>query len=328
MKVLKKTPRILIALIAFYFISGIVNPNMFSSGQLTNLMKTTPFLAVVAMGHTFVVLSGGTDLSVSSVITATLIISCRIMDYGNGSIFLAVAACLVMGVVVGVVKGFIITRFNILPLVVTLSLNYVIFGLALILSKGVTIGRVSPEFEVITKGYTFGVIPNSFIIMIIVGVVFWFILNKTRFGNELYCTGANARAAYVSGINESATIIKAHIVCSISAVITGLLLASYIQIPSFDAGDPYSLNSLAAVLVGGSAMTGGVGSVVLSMLGAMFVTMLNSFLNVIRSSIGVQYLCQGAIIVFGVWISSGRIDLGGIKANFRARRKNNTSDIG
>jgi ribose transport system permease protein len=299
-----KIPGIWIAIVVLYMVSVIVNPNMLSGSQIMNLMKVVPFLGVVALGHTFVVFSGGTDLSVAGLITATIVVACRIMDYGKGSILMAVLVTALLGIAVGVINGLLVTKLKMLPLVVTLAINYVIFGLTLILSGGVTIGRVSPEFEVITKGYVFNVIPMSFIILLAVTLLLWIVLNKTKFGQELKATGSNTRAAYVSGINTDMTKIKAHIVCSLSAVGTGLLLSSYIQIPSFDAGDPYSLNSLAAVVVGGTLMTGGVGSVVGSLGGAIFVTILNSFLNVVRTSLGVQYIIQGSIIIIGIWASS------------------------
>jgi len=311
-----RIPGIWFAIIALYTLSVIVTPNMLSGAQLMNLMKIAPFLGVVALGHTFVVLTGGTDLSVSALITTTIIIACRLMDYGKGSILAAILVTVLLGVVIGAINGLIITMFKILPLVVTLSMNFVIFGLALILSGGVTIGRVSPSFEVLTKGYVFNLIPVSFVVLLIFTLLMWIVLNKTKFGRELYATGSNSVAAHVSGINTKAIIIKAHIICSLSAVATGLLLASYIQIPSFDVGDTYSLNSLAAVVVGGTLMSGGVGGVVNSLGGAIFVTILNSFLNVVRTSIGVQYLFQGLIIIIGIWASSsgfGKKVFGGIK---------------
>jgi ribose/xylose/arabinose/galactoside ABC-type transport system permease subunit len=306
MKHLKiKVHMIWIAVIIMYIISIIVNPATFTWMQIRNVMKIVPFLGIAALGHTIVVLVGGTDLSIAGIVTATVLITCRVMSFGTGSFLGALAYPILLGIGLGVIKGFIITKFKIMPLITTMAMNYIIVGSCLVLSGGATTGRVARSFQVLTDGYIFGIIPISVVIFMALAVLIWIMQTKTKFGYEIYATGSNPTAAYVNGVNTQLTIILAYVICSLCAVLTGFLLAAYIQIPSFDVGDPYATNSLAAVVIGGTLMTGGVGGVSGTVGGAIFMTLLNAFMNILRAHPGVQNIVRGSIIIIGIWISSG-----------------------
>jgi ribose transport system permease protein len=302
-----KIPPIWIAVILLYAIACILSPNMLSWDQIKNLLRVSAFLGTVSLGQTFAILIGGIDLSVAGVITATNIICCMVMNYGKGSTILALVIPLVLGVVVGAVKGIIITRIKILPMIVTLALNNVIFGLALILTGGVSTGRVSPGFAAMGDGAMFNILPWTFVFFMLTAAVLLFMQNKTKLGREIYAVGANYRSAHIAGINADATIIKAHIISSVCAVISGLLLSAYINLPSFDLGDPYATDSIAAVVIGGTLMSGGVGGIGGTIGGAIFMTILNSLLNVLKMGMGPQYIIKGVIIVVGLVATSATI---------------------
>ena len=134
-----------------------------------------------------------------------------------------------------------------------------------------------------------------------------FMEKRTKLGRELFAVGANYRSAFVAGINSDATIIKAHVICSVMAAISGLLLSAYINLPSFDLGDPYATDSIAATVIGGTLMSGGVGGIGGTIGGAIFMTILNSMLNVLRMGMGPQYIIKGAVIVIGLVATSPQL---------------------
>jgi ribose/xylose/arabinose/galactoside ABC-type transport system permease subunit len=315
-----KIPPIWIAVLLLYVLACILSPNMFSWNQIKNLLKISAFLGTVALGQTFSILVGGIDLSVAGVITASNIICCMTMSYGYGSTVLGLLLPIGLGVVVGLIKGVIITRIKILPMIVTLALNNVIFGLALILTGGVSTGRVSPGFAAMGDGAFLNVLPWTFIIFMACAGILLFVQKKTRMGREIFAVGANSRSAYIAGINSDATIIKAHVICSVMAAVSGLLLSAYINLPSFDLGDPYATDSIAATVIGGTLMSGGVGGIGGTIGGAIFMTILNSLLNVLRMSMGPQYVIKGVIIVVGLVTTSATLR-NAIKAWFAGVKK-------
>ena len=321
-------PMIWMAVILLYIASVIKTPATLSWIQIRNLMKVAPFLGVAAVGHTFTVLTGGTDLSISWTVTATILICCRVMNFGQGSIIAAISIAVSLGIALGIVKGLVITKLRIPPMITSLAVNYVIMGSSLILTGGATTGRVTKSFQVLTDNYIFG-IPISFAIFVFVVLILWIIQTKTKFGYEIYATGANKRAAYVNGVSPDLTVIKSYVICSLCAVLTGFLLAAYIQIPSFEIGEPYGTNSLAATVIGGTLMTGGVGGVSGTFGGAIFMTLLVSFLNTFKVPPSIQLIVRGSIILIGIWLSSAHATevAGNIKfriSQFRKRSLENT----
>ncbi len=312
-----RIPGIWIAVIVLYVISGIIAPKMFSPRHLFNLLQIGSFLGIVALGQTLVILTGGIDLSVSSVVMGTNILVCMLMNGGKNSTVLAVLICLFLGIVVGAVNGLLISKVKIIPLICTLAMNSVIFGLALLYTGGFPKGSVSKEFSVLGQGKLFGVIPVSFLVWMLVTAILVFITKKTSIGRKIYALGANKRAAHAAGINTDVVTITAYIMCSLTAVITGLIISAYINLPSFGVGEPYALNSIAAVVVGGTLLSGGIGSVMLTAAGALFITQLNSLTNMLNISTGGQFLVQGIIIIVGVVFSS---QFGRNRINLRGRK--------
>ena len=307
MKKKLKVPPIWIAVVLLYVLACILSPNMLSWNQIKNLLRVSAFLGTVSLGQTYAILTGGIDLSVASVITASNIICCMTMMYGNGSTVLGIVLPLLLAVGVGLLKGIIITQIKILPMIVTLALNSVIFGLALILTGGVSTGRVSPGFAAMGDGAFLDILPWTFIIFVICAAVLMFMEKRTKLGRELFAVGANYRSAFVAGINSDATIIKAHVICSVMAAISGLLLSAYINLPNFYLGDPYATDSIAATVIGGTLMSGGVGGIGGTIGGAIFMTILNSMLNVLRMGMGPQYIIKGAVIVIGLIATSPQL---------------------
>jgi len=307
-------PGIWIGLLALYIVSVILAPSMLSTGHLLNLMQIASFLGVVALGQTFVILAGGIDLSVSGVIMMTNVLICYYMNGDPNNTVLALVICFAAAIAAGVVNGVLITKFKVIPLICTLAMSQILFGLALIFTGGIPRGSVGPEFSVIGTGRVFSVIPVSFLIWLALTVGLHFMLKKTVFGRQVFAVGANSSAAWAAGISVTAATIKVYVVSALMAAVTGLLISAYVNIPSFGVGDPYALNSIVAVVVGGTLLTGGVGSVASTAGGVLFISQINALTNVLNVSTGGQFLIQAAIIIIGVASTrSGKTSLDNFK---------------
>lgn len=301
-KIKNKIPGIWVAVAFLYLISGVLSPDTFKMAHILNIFQITAFLGLVVIGQTIVVLTGGIDLSVSGVIMATNIVVCLTMNGKDENILIAVLLCIVLGIIVGLINGLLISRVKIIPLIVTLAMNSILFGASLLYTGGMPKGSVSDGFAQIGQGYVIG-LPWTMVIWILLTVAAKLLLSNTVLGRKIYAIGANPRSAYAAGTNVKNTIVMAYILSSLSAVFTGLILTAYINLPSFGIGDPYSLNSIAAVVVGGTSLAGGIGSVVNSAVGALFITQLVSLTNMLNISTGGQYFMQGIIIIIGVLVS-------------------------
>ena len=287
------------AVVLLYIVASIWSPAMFSTGHMLNMMQVAALLGVVATGQVLALLVGGIDLSVGGVVTLTNILATSIMLGQDASIPMAIAVCLLLGAGIGAVNGFLVAVLKIAPLIATLAMNSILFGAALVYTGGATKGSAAPAFKVIGQEDLLG-IPMSALAWICTAVMVAFMLRRTRFGRWIYAVGANPQAARLMGVPVTLTLIGAYMLCSVLAVLGGLLITSYIGNPSLGIGEQFLLNSVAAVVVGGAALTGGVGSAIATIGGALFMTEMVSFTNIARMSTGTQYIVQGILIALSV----------------------------
>jgi ribose/xylose/arabinose/galactoside ABC-type transport system permease subunit len=288
-----------IAVVVLFVISGLISPAMFQVGQVLNILQVAAFLGVLATGQTLAMLVGGIDLSQAGMVTLVNIASTTVMLGSNANIPSAIVVCLVIAVVIGAINGFIVTLLNVTPLIATLAMNSILFGGALVFTGGAPHGDAAPAFDWIGAGSLFG-LPVSMLFWLVLSLVVAWIVRKTVYGRWLYAAGANATAARLMGVPVSAVIVSAYVLSAVLAAIGGLLLTAYIGAPSLGIGNQFLLTSVAAVVVGGTLLTGGVGSVLATLGGAIFITELNSFTNVIRITTGTQMVLQGTIIALSV----------------------------
>lgn len=288
-----------IAVIGLYVISGLISPAMLHMSQVLNVLQVASFLGVIACGQTLVLLVGGIDLSQAGVVTLVNIVAAGIMAGQAGGILPAVALCAALALAVGLLNAVLVTRLGVTPLIATLGMNAILYGAALIYTGGTPHGAIAPAFEGIGAGSIFGLPVSTLIWLTIAFVVAW-VSRATAFGRALYAVGANPVAARLVGIAVGRIVGLAYVGSSLLACWGGLLLTSYIGAPSLGIGEQFMLTSVAAVVIGGTALSGGAGSVVATIGGAIFVTELNSFTNIVRISTGMQYAVQGALIALSV----------------------------
>jgi ribose transport system permease protein len=297
--IVRKVGAVWIMVLLLYLVSGLISPGMFQFGQIINILQVAAFLGVVATGQTLVVLTGGIDLSVAGVVTMANIVSTSIMAGQAGNTLIAMIVCLLIAAAVGLVNGLMITAIRVTPLVATLGMNSILFGAALVYTRGAPHGGISPEFAVFGQGHLV-ILPVSAICWLTIAFTVARLMRRTIFGRQLYAVGANPTAARAMGIPVDRTVIVAYILSSIMAMLGGLLLTSYIGSPSLGIGDQFLLTSIAATVVGGTALAGGTGSILGTIGGTLFITELNSFTNVVRVSTGTQFVLQGAVIALSV----------------------------
>jgi ribose transport system permease protein len=288
-----------LAVILLYLIAGIVSPAMLSARQILNVLQVAAFLGTVAVGQTIVLLVGGIDLSVASMVTLTNIVATSLMNGAPENVPLALLTCVVLAVFVGLINGTLVAVLRITPLIATLGMNLILFGAALVYTGGAPRGSAAPNFTPFGQDYFLG-IPVSALVWLALALLVAFITRKTVYGRQLYAVGANARAARLMGVKVERITISAYVLSSLMACAGGLLITAYIGLPSLGIGEQFLLTSVAAAVVGGTSLTGGRGSVIGTIGGALFITELNSVTNVLRVSNGVQFILQGVIIALSV----------------------------
>jgi len=298
-KCLKSAGAVWIAVAGLYVVSSLISPAMFQVGQVLNILQVASFLGVIALGQTVVILSGGIDLSQAGMVTLTNIVATSLMLGQTENMVFAVAVCLVLALLIGAVNGILVAVIGITPLIATLGSNAILFGVALVYTGGAPRGAAAEAFMVLGTGSLFGV-PAPTLIWVLLAAVMVLLLRGTVYGRWLYATGANARAARLMGVPVERVLIAAYALSALLACMGGLLLTAYIGNPSLGIGNQFMLTAVAAVVVGGAALTGGVGGIMATVGGAIFITLLSSFTNIIRVSTGTQFVIQGVIIVLSV----------------------------
>jgi ribose transport system permease protein len=289
------------AVIILYLLAGFVSPAMFEPRQMVDILQVSAFLGMVALGQTMALLVGGVDLSVAGVVTLVNILSTSLMDGRVSSIPLGVSVPVLISAVVGLGNGVLVVWAGITPLIATLGINAVLYGGALIYTGGAPHGAAAPGFTALGQGSLIG-LPASAVCWLVVAAMTWVLTRRTAYGRRLYAVGANPIAARMMGVSVGLVIVSAYTLASLLAGFGGLLITAYIGQPSLGIGDQFLLTSVAAAVVGGTALTGGIGGILGTVGGTLLITELNSFTDIVHVSIGAQYVVQGGIIALGIVI--------------------------
>ena len=262
-------------------------------------MQVAAFVGVIAVGQTLVILIGGIDLSQAGIVTLINIVSTSLMLGNNENIVFAIIVSLALAVLIGLANGFITIVLRVTPLIATLSMNAILFGAALVYTGGAPNGEAAEAMKWIGQERIVG-IPTATLSWLLIACGFVWLTRKTVYGRWLYATGANPAAARLMGVPVNQVKASAYVFSALTAALGSLLLTAYIGSPSLGIGNQFLFLSVAAVVVGGTALTGGSGSVSATIGGALFITELNSFTNIMRVDTGAQMVLQGAIIAASV----------------------------
>ena len=299
-------PPVYIFLILVFLISGVLD-QILSDGQIftnpaimLNIIVRTVALGIVAVGQTLVIIGASIDLSVAYTISITAVMSSYIMQGETANVPLAIPAVFGIGLLIGLTNGFLITKLKVNPFIATLGVSLIIKGIINATFSNYT-GSVPKSFEFFGYG-TIGFLPVSIIIMLLVYVIGWFMLSKTKFGAHLYGVGGNSMVARLSGVRTARVMIGAHIICSLTAVLSGLFLVSQMRsgAPWVGPNGLYDLNSIAAAVIGGTALSGGKGGVWGTLAGVLIFGILDTTFNQLGVNPYLKMVLRGGIIVLAV----------------------------
>ena len=281
---------IFIALGVECVILAVATDTFFTVDNLTNVLRQNAFPAVIAAGMTFVILTAGIDLSVGSVVGLSGVLCADALVHGWG-LWASAGVGLVVGLVVGALNGLIVTRVRVPPFVVTLAMMLVVRGAAYKYTNANTISGLPASFALLSQRSSMA------IVMAIVFAVAWVLLTRTPFGRHVYATGGNPDAAWLSGVRVNRVLMAVYVLCGLSAGLAGVLVASRLNAGYPRAGELYELDAVAAVVVGGTSLFGGRGSIWGTLAGAFFIGILNNGLNLYNVSPYDQMIVKGAVLL-------------------------------
>lgn len=310
----------LVGLIVISLLFTVLSRQFLTGSNMLNVLRQISINAVIALGMTFVLLTGGIDLSVGSVVAACgcsmVIMLVRGVPLGVG-----VLIGLALGVLIGLINGVLVARAGLPSFIVTLGMMTMARGLAYVYTDGRPTVYDDPAFSFIGNGYL-GPVPVPIVIMLVWFVICAVVLSRTRFGRHVYAIGGNREAARFSGIRIQQVVTAVYVISGFSAALAGVILASRMSSGQPISGQGFELDAIAAIVLGGTSLAGGKGRMSGTMIGALVIGVLNNGLNLIHVSFYYQLIIKGLVIISAVYLDtmSGRFSLSGLGRRLLGRR--------
>jgi len=295
---------ILIGLFVLMGIFSALDPVFFTSSNLRNILIQSGTNAVIAAGMTFVILSADIDLSVGSVLALSSVVGTTYIADG-GSITIGVGIMLGLGVIGGLLNGFCVAYLGFPAFITTLATMWFFRGLAYVYTEGQAVTGLPRDFRLIALGDTFG-ISNVIIIIALVYAVAYFLLTRTSLGRHIYAVGDNQEAARLSGVNIKSTKVFVFAVSGFLAALGGVVYSSRLFSGQPVAGITYELSAIAAVVIGGTSLAGGMGGVTGTLVGAIFIATLMNGLVILNVSAFWQQVLMGVVVLAAVALDKYR----------------------
>jgi len=292
----------LIGLIIFAVIVSVLNPRFLTHANILNVLRQTSINSIIAIGMTLVILTGGIDLSVGSILAFCGAVMASLLNAGHNPI-LALIVTLALGLVFGFFNGFLVSKMKLQAFIVTLVTMTFLRGATLVFTEGkpITVDDGGLFFENIGGGYLFD-IPIPIYIMIALFVAGHYLLMHTKFGRYTYAIGGNEEATKLSGINVDKVKMWVYGLCGMLSALAGVILTSRLYSAQPTAGSGYELDAIAAVVLGGTSLAGGVGRVAGTALGALIIGVLGNALNLLNVSSYYQMMIKAIVILIAVLI--------------------------
>ncbi|QYR20194.1 ribose ABC transporter permease [Paenibacillus sp. sptzw28] len=287
-----------IGLLLIIVVLSVTADNFLSVDNLLNVLRQVSINALIAFGMTFVILTGGIDLSVGSILALSSAVAAGLMAGGTDT-WIAVIAGLGAGMLMGAINGALVAKGRLAPFIVTLATMTVFRGFTLVYTDGRPITGLNKDFAAFGKGY-FLQIPMPIIWMVIAFAVLYIVLKHTTFGRRVYAIGSNEEATWLSGISTSKVKIMVYSISGLLAAVSGIILTSRLNSAQPTAGASYELDAIAAVVLGGTSLSGGRGRIVGTLIGAVIIGVLDNGLNLLNVSSFYQQVVKGAVILIAV----------------------------
>jgi ribose transport system permease protein len=288
---------VLLVMIAF---SSLWSENFRTAGNIFNVLRQVVVLGLVSIGQTFVILTGGIDLSVGSIVKLISVLSAGTLDGREALTIPVVALCLLLGSTIGLINGLIITRLRVAPFIVTLGMFSIVRGLALAYTTQ-PVGDITEPIEFLYNGQI-GRVPFAVVFFLVLWGVGVIVLGMTPFGRHIYATGDNRLVARLSGVPADRIIVSVFVISGFLAALAGLMTVSRMGLGDPIVAEGLELDSITAVVLGGTSLFGGIGGLVGTLGGVLVLGMVNNMLNLLRISQWYQLLVKGLIIVGAVAI--------------------------
>ena len=289
---------IIIAFVLICIMLSVTSPVFLTTTNIINVIRQTSIYGIMAVGMTFIILTGGIDLSIGSIMAIAGAVCAGLLKDGN-SIAIVIPATLAVGILCGLTNGLVITVGKITPFVATLGMMSIARGFTLIYTKGYPISGFSPEFRFIGGGYLFGC-PIPIVIFLAVVLIAYVVLAQTRVGRYTYAIGGNEDTVILSGINSGFYKTLVYVIAGASAALSALILTSRLNSAEPIAGLGYELDVIAAVVIGGTSLNGGRGSLFGTFIGALMIGVINNGMNLLDISPYFQLVVKGLIIIGAV----------------------------
>lgn len=286
---------------------AIWTPTFLRPKNIINVLRQTSINGILSVGMTFVILTGGIDLSVGSILAFAGMVAARLSSnvFGVHPLYLALLFSVLSGLVLGAVNGSIVAKWRMPAFVVTLGMLSIARGITYIYTDGMPVPDLSKPLIAIGQGLVLG-IPLPVIIFGVVFAMSWVTLNKTKFGRYVYAVGGNEKSAKISGINTRLIVFLVYVISGLMSALGGLILTARTSAGLPQAGESYELDAIAAVVIGGTSLKGGEGSLLGTLLGAMILGVINNGLDILSVSSYYQQVIKGLIIIGAVLLDSSR----------------------
>lgn len=300
----KKDIGLLILILVVGTVVAVINPLFLSTINLGNTANLVGLFGIFAIGQAFVIITGGIELSVGSIIALLGVLFVDLIVGHEMAWPLALVLMLALGIVIGLIHGLLITRMHMQPFIVTLCGLLIYRGAARFYTQdgtaGFGFGVSFPQLEWLSTGRTFGV-PHSFMALLVIACLMWVVLHRSVFGRYLYAVGKNEEAARYSGIRTNRVIIAAYVISAILTAISAIFFAMYTRsISPSSHGSFYELYAIAAAVLGGCSLRGGEGSIVGVVLGTVLLQVLQNLVNLLGIPSSLNFAVMGSVILIGV----------------------------
>ncbi len=294
-----KSYSLYLAFLAIFIVFSLLNENFLSINNVLNIIVQSSIIAIIAVGQTMVILTSGIDLSVGSIVGAAGI-GIGLLMVGDVSIPVAVAVGVCMGAIFGLINGVIISYGRVPAFITTLGMMGIARGIGLAMNEGKPVAGLPMEFEKIASA-SVGGIPSFVFYTLIIYVIMFFVLERTKFGRHIYAIGGNRDAARLSGVKVKVVEMIVYMFSGLFAGLGSVLLTARLNYATPVAGTGYELDTIAAVVIGGTALSGGQGRIIGTLVGALMLGILRNGLTIVNVSSFFQQIIIGSVIIIAVF---------------------------
>lgn len=293
-------------LVIEFLIFSLASKSFLTLGNILSVGRQMSFTGIAAIGMTLVMLTGGIDISVGSMLAMAGVLCAKLSADVGLPLWIAVIITLLIGALFGLINGAAVTRLHIPALIATLATQTILKGIAYLLTNAVPVKNLSATYKFLGQGYIFGVIPVPLIITVALYVLAWWYLDKTYLGRRVYLSGGNEEAARLSGINTKWTITGTYVFSGVFAAIAGVLMAARLGSGQPSVGSGFEMDVITATVLGGISVNGGKGKVVNVFVGACIMGVLANGMTMLNINQYLQWIINGLVLLFAVTMSNLR----------------------